>query len=248
MFHKSSKNHSKHILSERSLIKWWKATLDTLTSPSSSPLKSHYFVPNEELSTLRDFAVSNSLNWTYGLPYNSNADASKVIPKFPDDARTKVLEMVGGDGGDFTSVQDFSELIGCMGECASGRLSGFLSVEKTDQGGVNVLSGKPDLGVEPTEFKSLIDLMMRQDYSTYSLAEKSSKTILNALTQLKNVVKVEISPSVSVLGTVAGIDNSKKTISNINGLVKPNNLQGLMKKKGDLKRKIEVEDVKISKK
>jgi Histone acetylation protein len=97
LFHRSVENPSKRAQSDRGLIAWW---LRVITDTSFlTKLDAWWCIPgvDDQESAKRETRVTQDLklgqvNWHYGYSYNDNADPKTVIPKFPDDAKARLLK------------------------------------------------------------------------------------------------------------------------------------------------------------
>lgn len=229
LFPESARNSSKHVLDDRGLLRWWRKTLSTYATVNDDKGKSKaigkwLFVPGEDrFPMFLNDTVDPSTNWKYGLPYPSNAVARKVIPKFPDDAKTKLFTS-GIAESPTTTVQEFLELLSSTGEFAGGRVAGFLGFELC----VKHLSDS----IVPTFTTSDEDLvhhldkqLMRTDFRSREDAFKSSKTVIEWMTSKGAQV---VSKSVTVTNPVE-VDTTAATVSSAPVVV--NNLTSLIKKK-----------------
>ncbi|KAI8585390.1 histone acetylation protein-domain-containing protein [Geranomyces variabilis] len=152
LFPGSEHNTAKHALSDRALLKWWAGTLvAAVATTAAASATAHLYVPGETTRSMRDVwaaccsaptatAISAPpIAWEWGLaPCASNAGgaanaravladqrARDVVVRFPDDARTKVLESHADAD---TTVAELQDMLALTGEC-NGRLSGFFQVE-----------------------------------------------------------------------------------------------------------------------
>ncbi|KAJ3220998.1 hypothetical protein HK099_003835 [Clydaea vesicula] len=134
LFVDSSLNKEKNVLSEKSLIKWWKFNLSNAFNDRNC--NSFWFIPNEDINDLKEFYVkddnlldskekSKGLKWAFGWPYKDFEIASQCFPKFPDDPKVKALDLLT----ESQTVKQFSEVLGCLGEFSSCRMAGFFNIE-----------------------------------------------------------------------------------------------------------------------
>ncbi|OZJ06283.1 hypothetical protein BZG36_00810 [Bifiguratus adelaidae] len=97
LFHASANNAQKRALNDRQLIRWWK---DVLGSISSAKTERWWYIPgvdteNEAKSLISDRTAAG--HWVYGYPYAKTDDAWTMIPRFPDDPKTRLLKSYAGN-------------------------------------------------------------------------------------------------------------------------------------------------------
>ncbi|KAI9498881.1 histone acetylation protein-domain-containing protein [Zychaea mexicana] len=86
---------------------------------------------NYEIGRKKD-ASSSSL-WKYGYPYDPEAEAAEVLPRFEDDAKSRLLKSFkGNDDDDKMTVKDFWATLGITEECGH-HLTGFFVVQLDDE-------------------------------------------------------------------------------------------------------------------
>ncbi|KAH8556705.1 histone H3-K56 acetyltransferase [Umbelopsis sp. PMI_123] len=97
LFHRSVENPSKHTQSDRGLISWWLRAIGG--APFLTQLDAWWCIPgvDDQEIAKRETRVTHDLKlgrvkWHYGYSYDDNADPKAVIPKFPDDAKARLLK------------------------------------------------------------------------------------------------------------------------------------------------------------
>jgi hypothetical protein len=131
LFARSAENKSKSILNDRDLVSWWLSVLNKVPIKC----KGWWSVPgiDDTVSALievgarkRGWKASEKIQWSYGTSYSPDADASLVIPRFDDDAKSRLLKTVGSE--ETTTVADFWNLLAFGEECGSGKVTGFFEL------------------------------------------------------------------------------------------------------------------------
>ncbi|KAI9374470.1 histone acetylation protein-domain-containing protein [Aspergillus egyptiacus] len=189
LFPGSIENPEKHVLDDRGLIKWWCRALDPILreyEPESRPQEqeknvqessqssatAYLIVPSCDKFETRGFFPSSAKNddkdhprWLNAYPLrqlcsNPEAPPRCLVPRFPDDPKTRFLIDLddelpgpgsGADSGQWRSVKSldqFWEMMSFRQECSAGRLVGFLWLVINPPGVVNsnpMLSSKPSL-------------------------------------------------------------------------------------------------------
>jgi hypothetical protein len=190
LFPLSAKSTSKRILSERNLIRWWKKTL-SFACVNLKVSSAYWFVPGESTQTLGDIvrATQNSdesLKWNWGLQCEgaaSNEMATKVIPSFPDDAKTKAMSLAGTGA----TIGDVKELLATTGECGSGRMAGFFGFTLRDDSAHGKSSTDAESGGCALEdYEKLFTLLMRQDFSSDCATRLSTKAVMEWFAKSSN--------------------------------------------------------------
>ncbi|KAJ3044459.1 hypothetical protein HDV00_001886 [Rhizophlyctis rosea] len=236
LFPDSAKHPStKRVLSEPALIRWWirtlSATSDELSPSPTLTQRKYWCIPGEDERTATKIAFATlpegTDGWTWGWPYDVQSNAKAVIPRFPDDAKTKVLKNLDGEVGKVT-VKEFEELLQTTGECGFGRISGFLTLvvtptaasEAGDELGSSNTGGVA--GVPVKEFRTAMQALMKGDYSTQDLAASSTGRVAQVLDGLGGVVvrDVLITRAAPIPPVVEGLSPAGGTsVNNLQGLV-----------------------------
>lgn len=140
LFPGSIENEAKHVLDDKGLIRWWKATIalaasrlappPTADAPSSPPVQLFYLIPGltylESLPYVPDSPSTSSPPWTYGHPYStipsplhrsssptaSTAPLSDLIPNFPDDPKARfIASLTSSAVAPAGSPDDYDDLV-----------------------------------------------------------------------------------------------------------------------------------------
>ncbi|RKP07562.1 histone acetylation protein-domain-containing protein [Thamnocephalis sphaerospora] len=151
LFANSAENSCKRALDDRALVRWWLRTLEALQNPSRVPVAvdsvdaakadtanevssdgiehQYWLVPGYAVSELGEWArAAAGHGWCYGVPYAPNAQARRVLPRFPDDPIARMLDGAASAG---MSVCDFLALLALGEECGSGRVTGVYTLRLT---------------------------------------------------------------------------------------------------------------------
>lgn len=116
----------KLLLDDVKLIKWWARVLaiahETLPNPRLSSLECHWVVPGDSESMWK----RTLHGWKWGLGFPDEALAHKVIPRLPDDPKTRLLQGPAAPGG--LTVAEFIELLSISEECGAGRRSAIFTM------------------------------------------------------------------------------------------------------------------------
>ncbi|KAJ3309408.1 inositol polyphosphate 5-phosphatase, partial [Blyttiomyces sp. JEL0837] len=186
LFPNSARNERKHVLKERELISWWFRTLDGLAAGCKAD-ECWWFVPGEDVITMKDIVnrSCSGLMWKWGLVFGSDELASQVVPRFPDDAKTKGMKLVGPSG----TVSQLMEMLSATGECGSGRLSAFFGL-KFPTGEAQVTDGEHPqsirsmkaAGVTRNVLDGIFDELMKASFDTAEAACRSSAVFAASLT------------------------------------------------------------------
>ena len=155
LFPGSIENSGKHVLDDRQLIKWWARVLDRVLrlhggpDTPSCPYKAtaHLVVPGCDKGETKAFFPPSSRHdppsepkWINSYPVDllvvdTSVAPRHLIPRLPDDPKSRFLEDLDGDFtdglGNWRSVKNldqFWEMMSYRQECSAGRLVGFLWV------------------------------------------------------------------------------------------------------------------------
>ncbi|KAI8098187.1 histone H3-K56 acetyltransferase, partial [Gilbertella persicaria] len=125
LFARSAENKQKKALNDRDLVYWWLSVLNKVPVESEG----WWSVPgiDDQTSALieigakrRGWRSSDKVQWHYGTSYPPEAEADQVIPRFEDDAKSRLLRNT-----DKMTVVDFWNLLSIGEECGSGKVTGF---------------------------------------------------------------------------------------------------------------------------
>ncbi|KAJ3267155.1 hypothetical protein HDU77_005358 [Chytriomyces hyalinus] len=228
LFPNSASNTNKRILSDTKLAQWWVKVLSLVVNRIQVlprvRVKKFLLVPGQDASHALKHIADPS--WTYGLGFgcfDSNPShqkiesmpAAKLVPQFPDDAKTKGLRLLPKDA----TIGDLQEVLAATGECATS-VTGFLGVfiekspaDKSDS--ISLASTNPDeakhnptselhkasannenpahadeqenLDAKMREWSQVRSALMSLDFSSFDKIETASATILDILKSLKHV-------------------------------------------------------------
>ena len=147
LFPGSSENAGKHILHDRQLIKWWCRVFDKILRlpRDNSVTSAHLLVPGCDKGETKAFFpassrgdAASSPKWVNSYPVNllvsdTSVPPRHLIPRLPDDPKTRFLDDLDGDHVDdhgrwrsVKSLDQFWEMLSYRQECSAGRLVGFL--------------------------------------------------------------------------------------------------------------------------
>ncbi|KAJ3180439.1 hypothetical protein HDU87_001948 [Geranomyces variabilis] len=212
LFPGSEHNTAKRALSDRALLKWWVGTLAgaVATTTAAASANAHLYVPGETMRSLRDVWAACSatttttaldlprIAWEWGLaPCVSDVNgagnataaldqqrARDVVVRFPDDARTKVLD---SHADAETTVAELQDMLALTGEC-TGRLSGFFQVElrSIDNGDSSLSAPSAASAWPPALTRAAFDaaerFLMGLEFATLEDAVRSSRLLQEHLT------------------------------------------------------------------
>ncbi|KAI7895832.1 H3 K56 histone acetylation protein RTT109 [Mucor mucedo] len=174
LFAESADNQAKAVLSDRDLVSWWLHVLNKVPEKSSG----WWSVPglDDESSALieigarkRSWKASDHINWKYGTSYDPHSKADLVIPRFEDDAKSRLLKSSVTEEN--LSVKDFWNLLAFGEECGSGKIAGFFQLEKEDDGTTS-RDNTPDL--KNKDFTLFWNKFMSLDFSNDEAITKST--------------------------------------------------------------------------
>ncbi|KAJ3194220.1 hypothetical protein HK101_003243 [Irineochytrium annulatum] len=249
LFGRSAKAEGKRKLEERALVGWWMRSLvgwwNSAAKEDDAALKATWFVPGESERSMADLlralpkpngsnAGAPSVAWAWGLPYPANAVATTAVPRFPDDAKTKGLDLLDAR----STVRDLMEVLATTGECGSGRLAGFLSAYVPARGGpvgAEDHAADADNGwyaVSSEAMESVVSALMGEDFSTAELAVESTGRVKALLENLGVQARVEVMPNVASVRV-----EPPRGETNLGTATPPavvHNLQGKLKRKADV--------------
>ncbi|KAI8867597.1 hypothetical protein GQ42DRAFT_164683 [Ramicandelaber brevisporus] len=132
LFGRSKANPDKKTLSDSGLISWWHHVLSSSFVDSGFAsgvtMSKHWLVPGldeSEAKRLLSSQTSASQKWNYNLPYNPTDLARKVVPSFPDDAKSRLLSKPEARSW---TVAEMLQMMEHSEEFASGRRAGLFVV------------------------------------------------------------------------------------------------------------------------
>lgn len=180
LFAESSKNKSKKVMNDRELVSWWLYVLNKI------PVKSTgwWSVPgvDDESSGLieigsrkRGWKSSENIQWNYGVSYRPDAKANLVIPRFDDDAKSRLLKSMSDED---LLVSDFWNLIAFGEECGSGKIAGFFELRLQEETGSKMEESK----LKNKDFTKFWNKFMSLDFS-------SDEAIIQSTDIAKNDIK-----------------------------------------------------------
>lgn len=259
LFANSAENKLKRAQDDRGLMKWWKRVLtesfkalnsaderkDNIATTPADEIKAWWFIPGieterEATATIRDTipaAAAGPSRWIYGMPYDPNARARTVIPRFPDDAKSRAFRTYEwGDEeereGEEITVHDFWELLAIGEECGAGRVAGFFVVKIGGQGAdkeIETEEGKEKdekvlKKLSHQEYTLVWNKLMKCDFSTLEAGTRSTKEFDMFL----RGEKIR-GPEPMVVVTVGEPEEEKQ--GDAPGDAQVNNLQAMVKRK-----------------
>ncbi|KTW29742.1 hypothetical protein T552_00949 [Pneumocystis carinii B80] len=243
LFPSSSLNPSKHILDDRELVRWWLKVLDSVNG-SQCP-KKYVLIPGMDPRETLKYTpqhVDTDLNWICGHPYESmGQSAGEIIPRFPDDPKTRFLDQLDRDG-EVVSIDKFWELMAFRQECIHGRIVGFFSLEfpGNDQDGTNnTITEDLDLqnGIQINEkiYRMVYEKLLRSDFETLEKTKGATLDLINDINNSKDI-KDSVDWIKKVSGKKTSEDKKRKAID-ISEQLKPVNIlnESLIRKKSKKK-------------
>ncbi|KAI7851916.1 histone acetylation protein-domain-containing protein [Circinella umbellata] len=190
------------ILSEKpglfgSLWKWMASSNDSTSreqTKSSNTIQKQatawLSIPSidDEQSTWYEIGEKPDLSvWRYGFPYDPNAIATNVLPRFEDDAKARLLKTFEGHGDDNTnmSVKDFWAMLGITEECGH-HLTGIFVVKLDGSNSKN----KKDVGniskeIKREEYTIFWNYFMNLNFENEKNNKKSTKKFVTKWNSMK---------------------------------------------------------------
>ncbi|KAJ1951833.1 hypothetical protein IWQ62_006360 [Dispira parvispora] len=207
LFANSKANQDKRVLDDSQLVRWWYRTLDTFRPHTGATGRAHWLIPGLDAteaqltvrSTGKDLTIPTkskvNLNseipvthetstWDYGFPGQASQRAHEVIPRFPDDPKTRLLAKA--EAATWT-LEEFASMLAISEECGAGRRTGFFSLSfpkhhsKSDPAEVQELEDKSRCYEIPAKgWDTVLLLLFHQamDFSTLDRAQRSTKRFL----------------------------------------------------------------------
>ncbi|KAI8143236.1 histone acetylation protein-domain-containing protein [Fennellomyces sp. T-0311] len=168
LFHRSAMNKDKPVLSDRDLIRWWYKVL--------SFGQGWWSIPgiDDEASARHELGRPKQGGWKYGYPYDPDARAAQVVPRFNDDAKSRLLNK-----GEDMSVKDFWTMLGITEECGH-HLTGFFVAD------VDGPSGGPreKRGIDGEEYTLFWNYFMDLSFEDSDSVTESTWKLVSKWTQL----------------------------------------------------------------
>ncbi|KAI9486025.1 MAG: H3 K56 histone acetylation protein RTT109 [Benjaminiella poitrasii] len=217
LFAKSAENKSKSTLSDRDLVSWWLSVLNRI----SVDCEGWWSVPGiddvtsaliETGARKRGWKSSENISWHYGTSYTEDDDADLVIPRFDDDAKSRLLKSIDQDSGEEKlSVTDFWNLLAFGEECGSGKITGFfeLRLQKQDKQQEEKIKERSD--IKNADFTLFWNKLMSLDFHDEESILNSTKTALQSLHSIFPNFK-----SFTVKATTTTTTSKEKSISGVN--------------------------------
>lgn len=184
LFAKSADNKSKAVLSDRDLVSWWLHVLNKVPEKCSG----WWSIPglDDASSALieigarkREWKPSDHIKWKYGTSYDPDSEADLVIPKFDDDAKSRLLRSMAEDK---LTVQDFWNLLAYGEECGSGKIAGFLQLDKEGKDDDTRPADVSDL--KSKDFTLFWNKFMSLDFSNDESIKKSTDIAKNDIKEI----------------------------------------------------------------
>ena len=226
LFHRSVELEHKAKRSGSSLVKWWMHTVLPVSE------NRHVLVPGEPRQKYA------SLEWNWGLDAPLNATASKVIPLFDDDVKTKAIKTMLSNEA---TVEELIQVLPVMSEC-SGEVCGLISFTPQGQD-----SMAPEIIVEHEALLGFIASWMNHEFHNLEKVKESTQALKALVIKLLNkpwdeialdyqVVPVESRPIEARVHSLSASMIKKKDTPNVlsASMIKkkePQLIQGLVKRK-----------------
>ena len=216
LFSRSEYSPQKRVLGDTALLRWWAKTV-----VAGKFRKGFWFIPNGERTPIQmelKSQVFKGTDWKWGYPYNPTDRASDVIPRFPDDPKSKHVGHVAARQSAeefFVSIQIRSEFFR--------KVSGFFVV---------VLDRRKTGDLRRPEAAAVVScapFKLVGNFDTLANAVVSTKRAMESLKVRFKVSPVELSPRSpppSPLKLKSGVGQSlrdeddEEVVSNVQSLVK----------------------------
>ncbi|KAK9377820.1 histone acetylation protein-domain-containing protein [Lipomyces chichibuensis] len=191
IFPESGRNKRKHVLSDRDLIKWWIRVTSPLLSLFSELKSARLSVPGAEQVEVKSFLTHDSetknLLWKEGHIFCLDGDRDKElalrhVPSFPDDPKSRFLDVLVADGRDgTTTVNQFFAELQMRQEFLLGFVAAIIGIEGlVDKNAEEKTSFACPL-VENKLYSKIHDAIVTSDYSTEKLARNATTKFIEAL-------------------------------------------------------------------
>ncbi|KAG2227420.1 hypothetical protein INT45_007445 [Circinella minor] len=179
---------------------WWKWMTYSNDSTCKEQTKSNNIIQkqatgwlsipsiDDEQSTWYEIGEKPDLSvWRYGFPYDPNAIAVKVLPRFEDDAKARLLKTFEGHGDDNTnmSVKDFWAMLGITEECGH-HLTGIFVV-KLDSNNSKSKKDMEDVSkeIKREEYTIFWNYFMNLNFESEKNNKKSTKKFVTKWNSMK---------------------------------------------------------------
>lgn len=130
----------------------------------------------------RQVNCSPDPNWIYGFPFDPNARAVDVIPRFSDDVKARVLK--DHDDDNEMTVAALSQLLEFTEECGANHFAGLLGIHLPAFGDINDTNGtdtssssSSDLYRDPDVFTVFWNILMKTSF-------KNNQAVIKATSKL----------------------------------------------------------------
>ncbi|KAK9449685.1 histone acetylation protein-domain-containing protein [Limtongia smithiae] len=198
----SAKNARKHVLSDRELIQWWMKVLGPMAEQAMGSALARLHIPGAEPAYMRSVLTPP---WTDGHIFSSDSTedhtdngvnnaaaattpstgdhrlAVATIPNFPDDPKSRFLNVLASEARDrTTSVDRFFLELQMRQEFLMGFVSGILGVQgcvvvpREDEVQSHEKGGLPGAVVESKVYLRIHDAIITSDYSDEELARNAT--------------------------------------------------------------------------
>jgi hypothetical protein len=203
LFPNSSVNEKKEVLGEKELTAFWMKTLSLI--PHSRKI---YFIPDASSETMKSTfrLAQSSEGWTWGYFAPTTKPAHEVLPKFPDDAKARLLKEYSD-----MNVGEFWQVAALSGDV---KRAGFLYLVSSCNSTFEV-----EDGVDRDDFTRVRTLL---DSLSFSEADAVVSTIkLNEMMDSLNSTTIRVeSGDASVENRRVGVESSEPKVNVIQGLIK----------------------------
>lgn len=166
LFPNSEKNSGKNVLGDEALIAWWCKVLDPVfrLGNGDEDKTAYLLVPgHDKRQTARLFPACDETGenakkeWVNGYPFvlEGGCGVGEVIPRFPDDPKTRFLQELDDDPSvnrgkkaaskwnHIRTIDQFWELMSFRQECSLGRSVGFIWIVVKGKGNTIASASKP---------------------------------------------------------------------------------------------------------
>lgn len=183
LFAKSAENKAKSVLNDRQLVSWWLSTCNKL----NIQCQGWWTVPgiddaNSALVEIgakkRGWKPSEQVKWNYGTSYAQDAIAEQVIPRFDDDAKSRLLKSTHEH--DMT-VSDFWNILSFGEECGSGKIAGFFELRLLDETLSDDNSSSGGNTVKDKDFTMFWNKLMSLDFHSDEANAESTTTAIQLI-------------------------------------------------------------------
>ncbi|KAJ1562038.1 hypothetical protein HK405_000501, partial [Cladochytrium tenue] len=247
LFHLSSENKEKRVLTDRQLVAWWIRTLSECACVDSIEWGGNWMVPGLDHPDLAPSELrrsvdtcTNKIRWAWGLGAPKAAIAAECVPSFADDIKSKAMGMLAPEA----TVSELLEAMAITGEAGSGRVVGVLKLSG--------LTGTQPLHPDSLETSAVdasadddnavvnaLRLLMRLDFSTKEKTSQASAELRATLTgtilfrtfEIRSADQEQPPTSGSVSIGPQSVKATEKLTPGSTSEPRVNNLQSLVKRK-----------------